>query len=289
MRGVLGVLILFLPLVWGQGVERPSLGFEWDSQARVVRPIQGVLGASLLGDAIQVPLTETAVGPQFAIGNLEGAGASLLDLRTGESKKLPEIEGAAQSFLVSAGGSGAIAIQDGLARFYRNVDKAPALVWTLAVPDGARLAAVSDDGSTAIGAMPDSIWIWTQSNSTQIASGELKAAAFELATRKGFFAVGGEIFSVDAGLQVSLIGRVDGVSSLAIGKGNKVVALDLAGRKLHFVIEGFSLDLPVEQGSFRTIGEDLVQVSMGATSPVWLLDLKNARLMFVPKSEAASE
>jgi hypothetical protein len=144
-------------LVGQQGtLSGPVAGFVFDGRVRVLRPIQGVPGASLLGDAVNFGfgLSAAYVSPRQDSALVVGVDDSLHLFRLNGGAvtevALGGLSGVPQSVVFSPSGTVAALFALGRARVLTGLPGAPALVATVEIPrSGAasQTLALSDDGA----------------------------------------------------------------------------------------------------------------------------------------------
>lgn len=292
MRKTLSIALWCATLA-AQGLDGPSLGLELDSHARVVRPIRGVVGAALLGDATELTLEHASVSATLAAGLDSAKGIAVVqNLLTGRRLALPEAPAEWQSILFSPSetvlaiaGNGRVALYRGLSSEISRAE--------ITVPDGAALLAVSDDGAI-LGNAGDGVWRWSAEGASRVAEGQASAAAFEARSGRAAFAIGNSISILDSNLQPVQSAEANGVSALAFSTKGRLVATSAATRRAYVLQNSAitALDCDFEPNLLRALASsEVFQISDTAGIPVWLLDVSSeARIAFVPKStEAANE
>ena len=119
----------------------PVSGFVFDSPARVLRPIQGVPGASLLGDGVDFgfALQSAYVSPRQDAALVVGSDQSLHLYRIGGGSiseiSLGGISGVPQEVVFSPSGKSAALFAMGRARILTGLPDAPTLSATVNVPN----------------------------------------------------------------------------------------------------------------------------------------------------------
>jgi len=134
-------------------VESPGVGFAWDARSATVRPIRGIPGASVLGDALDagIPLASAWISPRQDRALVISSDDGLVRLlRFGAAPQLIDGAPTAPSRIVFApSGLAALLIGSGV-QLVTGLDGSPA-VRSVAMPplDGSLAsAAVADDGQT---------------------------------------------------------------------------------------------------------------------------------------------
>jgi hypothetical protein len=120
----------------------PVAGFVFDGPGHAVRPIQGVPGASLLGDPVNFgfDLTAAYVSPRQDSAFVVGADQSLhlfrIDSGTVTEIGLGGLSGPPQSVVFSPSGTAAALFALGKARVLTGLPDNPKLVATVSIPSG---------------------------------------------------------------------------------------------------------------------------------------------------------
>jgi hypothetical protein len=118
----------------------PIAGFVFDNSGRALRPIQGVPGASLLGDPISFSfdLAAVYVSPRqdsaFVVGTDQSLHFFHLTGGTAAEVSLGGLSGVPQTVVFSPSGSAATLLGPGKARILTGLPSAPTLVATVNVP-----------------------------------------------------------------------------------------------------------------------------------------------------------
>jgi hypothetical protein len=139
---VCGLILATSGLLVGQQsqIAGPVAGFVFDGPGRVLRPIQGIPGASLLGDPVSFGLDLAAVyvAPLQDSAFVVGADASLhlfrLNAGAVAEVSLGGLDGAPQSVVFSPSGTAAALFAMGKARVITGLPNAPVLVATITIP-----------------------------------------------------------------------------------------------------------------------------------------------------------
>lgn len=162
----------------------PIAGYVFDSSARVLRPVRGIPGASLLGDPVNFgfDLAAAYVSPGQDSAMVVGADDSLhmfrLNAGTATEVSLGGVSGVPQTVVFSPSGSAAALFANGHVRILTGLPAAPTLVATVSIADSGHAAApvrkagmafgtpasgtglaVSDDGAYLLGISGSSVKI----------------------------------------------------------------------------------------------------------------------------------
>lgn len=284
--------LLCSALAIAQGVDGPTLGIEHDSHARVLRPIRGIVGAALLGDATSLDLDGPTVGAVYAVG-VDGSTKQTVvqRLATGEKYVLAGAPAEGASVLLSPGETTLAFVVGSRVSIFRGLPEAE-LQAEFEIPQGARALALSDDG--VLLGNSDGLWRWSADGSARVMEQSASAAAFEPAGARAALAAGSHLLVLNADGELSTLAEAEAVSGISFLSRGRVVAVSAGSRKAYFV-NGDSLatlSLEFEPNVLRSLGGDVFQVSDALESPLWLLDVSTeVRTAFVPKSteEPANE
>jgi len=160
-----GMVLAASGLLLGQQsqIAGPVAGFVFDGSGRVLRPIQGVPGASLLGDPVSFGFDVAAVyvSPLQNSALVVASDSSLhwfhLNAGAVAETSLGGLAGVPQSVVFSPSGTAAVLVAMGKARVLTGLPNVPAMVATVSVPGGetrnssgrapGQSLAISDDGA----------------------------------------------------------------------------------------------------------------------------------------------
>jgi DNA-binding beta-propeller fold protein YncE len=125
----------------------PVTGFVFDGSSRVLRPVQGVPGASLLGDPVSFgfDLAAVYISPRqdsaLVVGTDQSLHLFLLNAGAPTEVSLGGVTGAPQQVVFSPSGTAVALIASGTARVMTGLPGAPTLAGTVKVADSERAAA----------------------------------------------------------------------------------------------------------------------------------------------------
>jgi hypothetical protein len=318
-------MVLACGLLAGQQstVAGPVAGFVFDGSARVLRPIQGVPGASLLGDAVNFgfALAAVYVSPRQDSAFVVGADNSLhlFRLNSGAVAEvgLGNLAGVPQTVVFSPSGTAAALFAMGKARVLTGLPNAPALAGTVAVPDSGQVTARpgrTSPGRTPIGPLAlsdDGAYLLTVAQgSVRLLNSQGENRSLVLAGPDAFVAFG------PGGHDAAVMDPVAGLTLLrdAAGAASPQVLATPGGGLIDPVGLAFSQDaatLYVASGTAQSVTAfnlaaggsrsaigcactPSILVPMGklfrlndlGRGPLWLLDTGggNPRMVFVPAS-----
>lgn len=304
-------------------VAGPVAGFVFDGAARVLRPIQGVPGASLLGGAVNFgfALAAVYVSPRQDSAFVVGADNSLhlFRLNSGAVAEvgLGSLAGVPQTVVFSPSGTAAALVSMGKARVLTGLPNAPALVATVAVPGSRPVAARPGRTSpartpiSALALSDDGAYLLTVSDgSVRLLNSQGENRSLLLAESDAFvaFAPGGHDAAVmDSTSGLTLLRDAAGAATPQVLATPGGALIDPAG--LAFSRDGATLYVAsataqtvtafnlAAGGSRSAIGcactpstlvpmGNLFRLNDLGPGPLWLLDTggANPRMVFVPAS-----
>jgi len=148
---VCGMVLVLVASGWLAGQQStlsgPVAGFVFDGSGRLLRPVRGVPGASLLGDPVSFgfDLTAVYVSPRQDSALVVGADQSLhlfrLNAGAPTEVSLGGVTGMPQEVVFSPSGTAVALVARGTARVLTGLPGAPTLAGTVSVPNTARAAA----------------------------------------------------------------------------------------------------------------------------------------------------
>jgi hypothetical protein len=295
------------------GVAGPVSGFVFDQSARVLRPILGIPGASLLGEALEAGSELTAAyvapGQNWALAVTAGGPAFLLLAHGAVSRiSVGGVTASPERVAFSPSGSAVALDAAGRIQVVQGLPEAPRATGALTIGISGRSAqaaarrglgsfAVSDDGGYVLYAEGDSIRLWG-------AAGEDFAVMPAGSNAVVAFAPGGhDAAAADLFAGVVLLGDVAGAGSrrtlaapggLAYPAG---LAFSADGRKL-FLADAAARSVTafdLASGAPTVVSCDCVPAGLfpmggmfrlndAGAGPLWLLDASSgdARIVFVP-------
>ena len=288
--------------IYGQAgnLASPGAGFVYDPAAQVLRRIQGIPGAALVGDAVDFgfPLAAATVAPRLdsAVVLASDGTPHLFRLTAGAVQEVAVGSLAAPSRVVySPSGTAAALYAPGSVQVLQGLPGAPVIAATIALhgtAKGGPALAISDDGAYllyAAGGPVELIGVAGDSRKLMDATpGSLVA-----------FAPGGHDAAVVHGATLVLIQDAAGASTLRSFPGvtsPSAVAFSPDARKLYVAsARGRSvLNVDVATGGGTSLACDCAPaalIPMGSvlrlnelsSEPLWLLDTASDRgLIFVP-------
>jgi hypothetical protein len=297
-------------------ISGPILGFIADSSGLVIRPILGVLGASLLGDPLQLGsgIRNALISPKqdYALAIREGSGELVRIGLTAGSVSIDAISGAriaADVIAISPGGTAAAAYQygDRILQTFAQLTDAPRVVFemdTSDIPGRLQGLAISDDGRLALLNLVTgddaSLWVLSATGARfLVTTGQPSAVIFLLGRHDAVIGDdrAQEVFMVmgldDTMARVPVASNVEGFDAIsgvaASDDGQRVVITTKNSGNVTLVDRqtGVRSVLPCDcqsTGLQRLKGAAAFRLSDPSTGPIVLLDASSAepRVVVMP-------
>jgi len=301
-------------LLWGQAgnVVGPSAGYVFDPSARVLRPVRGIPGAALLGDALDLGMNLTAaeVAPRgdSALAVAADGSAHLFRLNNGLAVERP-VSGliGPAGIVFSPSGTAAALYRPGNVQVLKGLPDAPEVGTTLALPSIGSLAAeaaaagrrqrpaqetiaISDDAAYLLFARAGEVDL------VPVAGGTRKLMDSQAGALVAFAA--GHDAAVATGGVITLYQDVTGASTrrdfpgVGVGAGLAFSAdggrILAAGLRSVVVLDRVSGDRQTVALDFQPSGiaamGALFRLNQPGSGPLWLLDgvAAEPKLWFVP-------
>jgi hypothetical protein len=282
-------------------VQAPSAGFVFDGSSQMLRRIQGIPGAALIGDGVDFgfAITAAAVSPRMdsAIA-MSADGAAHLFRLNADGPVESSIAGlaAAERVVFSPSGTAAVLYAGGSAQVIRGLPDAAALAATIRVHTGAKARgpalAISDDGACLLYAASGPVeLIGVAGDSRKL----MDAAPGALVA----FAAGGHDAAVVHGGTLTVFRDVIGAATRRDVTGlssPSAVAFSSDGRTIFVASEhGRTVSsIDGDTGSLASLACEcapsalapmgaLFRLNEMSAAPLWLLDASAApKLVFVP-------
>lgn len=277
----------------------PVSGFLWDPATKVVRPVLGLPGASLMGDGLDfgVELSYAAVAPaqDFVLGTAADGTLRLLRPGVKDGFALQTPHGAPARIVFSPNGSAALLIGSEAVDVYTGLPAKPALARTLslATRGEVRSWAVSDDGGAVLAASADRVSAAGESAEwAEFAKAGDARVAFAPGSREAAVAnaAGLSIYKdvAGGGEAASFAGGDDAPApdAVAFARDGRVLTASSAGRSVT-IWNRSGQRLPVacdcNPGGLSAFGE-MFRLTELVDAPLWLFDPNRdePRVLFVP-------
>jgi hypothetical protein len=289
-------------------VAGPVLGYVWDAASARLRPILGIPGSSLLGEApdlgVTLSLAEVSPRQDYVIGVEAGSGAVVLVSLAGSRAGVAAVAGlgpGAERIALSPtgaaaavyGGSGGLSVVTGL-------PEAPA-TRTLAAPGRLTALAVSDSGERVLAVSGEQLYLLARGAEPRLLGPVGAGAAIAFVENSGdalvadparqeAFLVRGEgerliLAGAREGISDPVAAAVAGRRGLVANRGtNTVLLLDLAGG----APAAISCSCEVA-GLQRLRGDAVFRLTGSLHAPSYLLEAgqPEPRLWFVPPDARA--
>lgn len=314
----LPAILAAAPLVAQQGhVAGPVSGYVFDRGARVLRPVLGIAGASILGDGVDfgMPATAVYVAPRLdAAFVVAGGSVHLFRLGSGAPAEAPlnGIGGVPEGVAFSPSGTAAALFAGGHVQLVKGLPGAPALAGVVDAranqqvspinvrPHPYRLMAtesyaVSDDGTLLLVSSAGSVRLMQASGNEQTLMDSTGAALVAFAsgghdavvaspTGPGLVVVR-DVAGAATPQPVAAaadIASANGVAFSADG-GKVYVARSRGGVAVFDVAAKTRADITCDCVPFGlTPMGSLYRLNDLGTGPLWLLDPAGGRIVFVP-------
>lgn len=252
-------LTLAAALASGQTVEGPVMGFVIDGRGHTLRPVLGVPGAAVVGDAVKIPssLTPEAVSPSGDYAVVWTAGRAAIWTPAGGPEPIKQLPAGRFAVVLSARGTAAAfySPSQGLVRVMPGLPGISGEVSEFrldSVGGACGNFAVSDDGALLMcSSGADAIVLGASGELARIPFGAaISAVAFVPGSHDALIADGPEAFlarNVDArGSATSLNTGLDTISSAAVTTdGTRAILGDAGSGKLSI--------LPLTPGAEATV------------------------------------
>jgi hypothetical protein len=242
MRKTLSFLLLLLPLAaaaqTATRVAGPVSGIVFDRNARALRPMLGVPGASYLGDALLANLDAAAVSPDgdLALASLEGRPVLISGLKSLAPSATALDVLAGDRFLWSSDGAWAAVCSRSGAQVLRDIRTNPAAGPAIDLPADATALALGNGGDLVAG-FEAGLYLLTAGSAPRLLAPLAAASAIAFRGADMFAASGEQIWMVEnfasapaASVFIEDAGAVVGLQFSADGK--RLFAADAKNRLL---------------------------------------------------------
>jgi hypothetical protein len=266
-------------------VEAPVLGFMFDSKAGGTRAIQGIAGASSFSNVLDLYYFKAiwiAPGKHYALASGMDGQAYRLDIRTnavsGVSQQAPQ-----RIVWSSSGIAAALIYADGRLITLRTVSDTPETTLETNLAEGVSVLSVSDDGRVVLAVQPSGpgtdLLVIDESGSGRrvLTAPGLNTAAFLHGSHDAVVsdAVEGKIYLLRNSTELSITGRQEEASALAIAADNSRVFVASKTRRIVSTIRlSDGLTTPAECSCEPDVLDPLEGGVFRVTSlkdgPVWL-------------------
>src|SRR4030095_4286850 len=302
----------------GNGIQVPVVGLVYDRDARTLRAIMGLPGASVFGNPLtladELAAVHLAPGQSYALverSNLPMGLMKLSSASAGPINELPVATVKPDLLAFNPAGTG-VAIRseaDGITRVMKGLPDAPELVQTVRaedLPAGARYLALADDARTLAAATDTAVYLVSEGRLPTLlsASGNLGGMIFMPGLDSILIADrdGGRVMLLQNVRSVPVtrvlatgLPNLDGEMALQIESGRAVVTSAASNviRLIELVSgEIQSLELPSASTMaerLRTPHNLLLSYSTGA--PAWVLELSSttSSVYFVPAQTSGAK
>ncbi len=308
---LVSLLCLSAPIAGAQQgrVAGPLAGYVFDGSSRAVRPVQGIPGASLMGDALDfgISVSSAGVSPRLDSAIVVAADGSLhiFSLNGGAAAEVA-VNGIAMSpqrIAYSPTGSAAALYGNGKIQVVTGLPSAPKpgssfdVAALLTVPGGRERAAmngsmaVSDDGAYVLVSAGSGMHLLGAGGASQIASERGAMAAFSPGTHDAAIAGSRVTLIKDVGgtaAQQEIASGGSGVVGAAFsadGASLYVASAAARGVAIYHLADGSSTAIPCDctPAGITAMG-NVYRLNEAGSAPLWLLDTTatGPRIVFVP-------
>jgi len=289
-------------------IEGPKLGYMYDREASLLRPILGIPGSALFGEPLSSDLREAVVSPSqdYAVGVFgDDSAVGILNLAGANLRPLKGAKPSPTRIVLSPNGASAAIVNGTHVQVFTEMpDNATAGAEFDLAGEGAALA-VSDDGELVLAAVAESestaLYSYNKSGAAHriLSAGKIKSVEFLNRSHDAVFAdeAEGKIFLLRGGIDASLAGRVESPTAVAASLDNrKIFVASTASQSVTSLSldDGTSISSscgcePV--GLARLSGGAAFRITDRSDLPAWIFDAGGAepRILFIPKAGGGNE
>ena len=286
----------------------PQLGYMYDRQSAVVRPILGIPGSALFGPPLASELRNAVVSPSqdFAIGIF--GDDSTVGILNFASAKLSLLKGASPAptrIVVSPNGTAAAIVTGTRVQLFFELPGNPTAGTEFDLPAEPAALAVSDDGGLVLAAIAESdatgLYAYNKSAAAHhiLTSGKIRAIEFLNHSHDAIFAdeLENKITLLRDATGVTLIANVEAPTALAAALDNRTIFVASSASQ---TITSISLDdgtavstacncEPVTLS--RLQGGAAFRITDRGDSPAWIFDTGGTepRVLFIPQARGSNE
>jgi DNA-binding beta-propeller fold protein YncE len=317
-RWLVFALLLAPALAAGATIQGPELGFVFDSAKRELRPILGIPGAAVLGEAVatDAELRRAAVSPQqnYVLA-VAGEHNQVFVIAMNHTPLTPvPVQGADRGpdqIALSAGGRAAVLYYKNRNRMevVTGLPESPKVTSELYLSAGQypSTVAIGDDGGTVLAGVGAALYQITAGGEVPVLTELGKVSAIAVpATGTAIIADSAHsqihrVRGIGGGIEANVIaGPKDGISSpvavtvsrdgsrafVANGKGGTVSVI---GLKLEGVVTKIACGC-TPTGLARLAGDEVFRLTEISSRPLWMLEAgaHEPRILFVPADPARS-
>ncbi len=289
-------------------LEGPKLGYMFDRQAAVVRPILGIPGSALFGEPLAIGLRDAVVSPSqdFAIGVFgDDSAVGILNFAGARLHPLKGTKPAPTRIVISPNGTSAALVNGTHVQVFSGLpDNATAgPEFDLAAEPTA--LAISDDGALVLAAIAESdaaaLYSYSKSGAAHriLTAGKIRSIEFLNRSHDAVFAdaLENKIILLRDGADAALIASIDAPTAVAASLDNRKIFVASSASQ---TITSLSLDdgtsistacgcEPVTLA--RLQGGAAFRITDRIDSPAWIFDTGGTepRVLFIPQAGGGNE
>jgi len=289
-------------------IEGPKLGYMYDRQASLLRPILGIPGSALFGEPLSSDLREAVVSPSqdYAVGVFgDDSAVGILNFAGAKLRPLKGAKPSPTRIIVSPNGSSAAVVAGTHVQVFTELPENATAGAEFDLAGEASALAVSDDGELVLAAVPESaataLYSCSKSGAAVriLTAGRIKSVEFLNRSHDAVFAdeVESKIVLLRGGTDAILAGRVDSPTAVAASLDNrKIFVASSATQSITSISleDGTSVSSvcgcePV--GLARLNGGAAFRITDRTDGPAWIFDAGGAepRILFVPRAGGGNE
>ena len=289
-------------------IEGPKLGYMYDRQAAVVRPILGIPGSALFGEPLATELREAVVSPSqdFAIGVFgDDSAVGILNFAGEKLRLLKGAKPAPTRIVISPNGTSAAIVSGTHVQVFSGLpDNATADAEFDLAAQAAALA-VSDDGGLVLAAIVESdaaaLYSYSKSGAAHriLTAGKIRSIEFFNRSHDAVFAdeLENKIVLLRDGADATLVGSINAPIAVAASLDNRKIFVASSASQ---TIISLSLDDGTSVSTAcgcepvtlaRLQGGAAFRITDRSDGPAWIFDTGGAepRVLFIPQAGGGNE
>ena len=289
-------------------IEGPKLGYIYDRQAAVIRPILGIPGSALFGEPLSSELREALVSPSqdFAIGVFgDDSAVGILNFAGAKLRPLEGARPAPTRIVISPNGTSAAIVSGIHVQLFSGLPGNATAGAEFDLAAEAAALAVSDDGELVLAAIAESdiaaLYSYSKSGAAHriLAAGKIRSIEFLNRSHDAVFAdeLESKIVLLRGGADASLVASIDAPTAVAASLDNrKIFVASSASQTITSLSleDGTSVSTacgcePVTLA--RLQGGAAFRITDRSDGPAWIYDTGGAepRILFIPQAGVGNE
>ncbi|MEO8128160.1 MAG: hypothetical protein ABI822_13750 [Bryobacteraceae bacterium] len=289
-------------------IEGPRLGYIYDQQASLLRPILGIPGSALFGEPLSSELREAVVSPSqdYALGvSGDDSAVAILDLAGARLRPLKGARPSPTKIVISPNGASAAVVSGTHVQVFTEMPgNATAGAEVDLVAEAAALA-ISDDGELALAVIGESdvmaLYSYSKSGAAHriLAAGKISSVEFLNRSHDAVFAneAEGKIVLLRDGTDASLAGAVEAPTAVSASLDNRRIFIASATTQTVTSLsleDGTSVTTPCgcePVALARLQGGTAFRITNRTDGPSWIFDAAGAepRVLFIPQAADRNE